>query len=136
MQIVFNLRNLFHPDSPSVENAFALRTALEALICFNQDYLRTHSVPGLYQTGVKYGRTLWWEDVPQIQYRGFGDCKSLSAWLIAEYRMTGMRADPIFRWRRNKDLSTDYHILVDTDFGLEDPSVKTGMNRVEQSQFR
>lgn len=136
MQIIFNLRNLFQPDSPSVENAAALKSALECLVAFDIDFLRTHSCPGLYRSGVKYGRTLWWEDIPQVYARTFGDCKSLSAWLIAEYRISGMTANPIFRWRRNRDGSTDYHILVESMFGVEDPSLILGMGKIENATFR
>ena len=139
MQIVFNLSGVFTASSSTLENAITLRALLEALIQTDLAYLRNHAAPKLYASRVVYGRTSEWERIPDVIRRGYGDCKSLSAWLIAEYRMQGIAAKPKFRWKRRDSFGTgvpDYHILVQTSKGLECPSRRLGMNLDESSYFR
>lgn len=139
MQICFNLSGVFTASSSTLENAIVLRALLEALTQANVAYLRNHSAPKLYNSGVVYGRTVEWERIPDVMRRGYGDCKSLSAWLIAEYRMKGQAAKPKFRWKRRDAFGTgipDFHILVLGPNGLEDPSRKLGMNRDEMSYMQ
>lgn len=135
MQITYNLPHVFAPDSPSVENAYALRALLDCLIALNLAYLRNHTAPDLYRSGVVYGRTLWWEPIPALYARGFGDCKSLSAALIAEYTKKGIPAKAVFRWINRKEGGTDFHILVQTPKGFEDPSKRLGMGKDENAHF-
>jgi hypothetical protein len=80
---------------------------------------------------VRYGRTRVWETIPALYQRGFGDCKSLTAAYIAELQKRGMQADPVFRWIRTPEGGTDFHILVQTIRGFEDPSKVLGMGSVE-----
>lgn len=138
MQIVFDLPHVFYPGSSDEDNAFALRGMLEHLIYQNQAFLRAHNVPSLYRSGVRYGRTKVWDTIPALYKKGFGDCKSLSAALIAEYRMQGRKARPVFRWVRRPDGTgvTDFHILVATDRGFEDPSKRLGMGQNENQRMR
>lgn len=135
MHITFNLPQVFHADADKVENAYALRALLDCLININIAYLRIHETPDLYHAGVKYGRTQLWESIPALYARGYGDCKSLTAALVAERRLEGFAAEPVFRFNSNVDGSTDYHILVRTNDGYEDPSKVLGMGQDENARF-
>lgn len=139
MQITYNLPHVFFQGASKVENAQVLRILLDALIRLNEAFLRNHAVPGLYQSGVVYGRTQIWETIPALYARKYGDCKSLTAALIAEYRRKGIKCEPVFRWVGAKDPDrqgeTDYHILVQTAKGFEDPSKVLGMGRNENAYF-
>lgn len=143
MQITYNLPHVFHSSSSSVENAIALRILLDSLIAFNTAYLTYHSAPELYRSGVVYGRTTWWEPLPALYKRKYGDCKSLSALRVVERRRAGFRAEPVFRFVDNDYGGTDYHILLQTDAtdfyvnneGFEDPSKVLGMGANENARF-
>ena len=136
MQITFNLPHVFHPGSSPDENAAVLKALMECLISVNVAYLKRHpSTPALYRSGTRYFRTLWWEPIPALFASKAGDCKSLTAALIAEYRLAGIPAKPVFRWVRNPNGSTDYHILVETARGFEDPSKVLGMGHDENARF-
>lgn len=133
--IPFGLSHVFQADSNPVENAEVLRLLLESLTAINRAYLRTHVVPALYQSGVVYGRTQIWDSIPDLYARGKGDCKSLTAALIAEYRNQGIKTEPVFRWVRNSQGERDYHILVQTAKGFEDPSKRLGMGQHENARY-
>lgn len=129
MRVIFELPHLYHRGSNPDENAIVLRALLECLVGVNLAFLKYHSAPALYQSGVVYQRTHEWDSIPALYSRGFGDCKSLSAALIAEYRKAGKTAVPVFRWVTNEYGDRDFHILVQTLKGYEDPSRKLGMNQ-------
>lgn len=135
MQITFNLPHVFFPGSPRDEDADALKALLDCLIQLNQDFLRKHSVPALYRSGVFYARTEIWDTIPALYSRGFGDCKSLTAALVAEYRMRGIDCRPVFRWIDGANGSKNYHILVQTREGFEDPSKVLGMGQNENQRY-
>lgn len=137
MEITFCLPHVFSPESSSVENAIVLRAALDFLIDVNVAYLRYHPyTPPLYMMGVRYGRTQIWDSIPALQARGYGDCKSLSAALIAQYRVRGIKATPAFRFMPKVGNSSDYHILVQVNNGqYEDPSKALGMGQNENRWF-
>jgi hypothetical protein len=135
MQITFDLPHVFYPGSSDEENSYVLRGLLEMLIYQNLGYLRSHNVPSLYRSGVTYGRTTIWEGIPALYKRGYGDCKSLTAALIAEYRKAGKRAVPTFRWKPRPDGYKDWHILVQTADGFEDPSKMLGMGKNENARW-
>lgn len=141
MLIRFNLPHVFYPGSDKTENALALRALMDALIQLNLVYLacekrRGGTVPRLYSSGVVYDRTLWWETIPALYARRYGDCKSLSAAYIAEKRFYDkVNALPTFRWVENLDGSVDYHILVQIGDGFEDPSKVLGMGQNENRRF-
>lgn len=82
-----------------------------------------------------YARTQVWEPIPALYKRGYGDCKSLTAALIAQYRLAGKKARPVFRFVPRPDGGTDYHILVQTERGFEDPSKVLGMGKNEVAKF-
>lgn len=136
MKITFDLPYVFQPGSPPVENAGALEALLNCLIALNSEFLRNHSVPALYKSGVVYGRTEVWDTIPALYLRRYGDCKSLSAALIAQYRTKGIEARPVFRFKTNGNGSSDFHILVQTHRGFEDPSKVMGMGKNENDYFR
>jgi hypothetical protein len=137
MDITFNIPHAFSPDSPLDENADVLRILLDCQVRLNRAYLRTHAVPALYQSGVRYGRTVIWEPIPALYARGYGDCKSLAPALIAQYLECGVDCCPVFRWTRRPDGSRelDFHILVQTAKGFEDPSRILGMGRNENAPY-
>lgn len=135
MQITFDLPHVFFPGSDSEENAYALRALLDCLISLNRAYLRNHAVPALYQSGVVYGRTQVWDTIPALYQRGFGDCKSLSAALIAQYREAGKECRPVFRWVEKRNGVKDFHILVQVGRVFEDPSKVLGMGQNENAHF-
>ncbi len=136
MQITFNLPHVFSPASTADEDADALRSLLDCLVRLNLGFLRRHPVKALYRSGVVYGRTDIWETIPALYARGFGDCKSLSAALIAEYAMQGIEAVPCFRFIKHPNGRKDYHILVQTARGFEDPSKVCGMTDDESKYFQ
>lgn len=135
MQIIHNLPEVFERGSSSARNARALKIELDCLIAHDLDYLQHHACPKLKNAGVIYGRTVWWENIPAVLERGYGDCKSLSAWRTAELRHAGLAAKPVFRWVKNPDGYRDFHILVQTEGGFEDPSKELGMGRDENVYF-
>jgi hypothetical protein len=141
MEISFNLPHVFNPKASSVDNAFALRALLDGLIQINLGFLQTHSVPELYRSGVRYGRTVIWDSIPGLYKRGYGDCKSLTCAKIAELRMKGIPCEPTFRWKKRGgngwDISqpNDFHILIQTGTGYIDPSKVLGMGANENEKF-
>lgn len=132
----FEFRKAFVPGSDPTVNAETLEALLECLIEINRIYLTYHpNTPGLYQSGVRYDRTIEWDPIPALYAKQFGDCKSLTAALIAEYRAQGRKAKPVFRFRNRGMGRTDYHILVQTAHGYEDPSKVLGMGQDENAWF-
>lgn len=138
MQITFELPHVFVPSSTEEENAYALRILLECLISLNRAFLRKHSVPPLYRSRVFYGRTDVWDPIPALYLRGYGDCKSLAAALIAEYREQGIPATPVFRFSDVNGRKL-FHILVSKTVNgqakWEDPSRALGMGADELKWF-
>jgi hypothetical protein len=107
-----------------------LKALLDCLVNINLAFLRRYpKTLGLYQSGVTYGRTLWWEPIPALYSRTKGDCKSLATALVAQYQMQGIPSQPVFRWMKNSKDNTDFHILVQTPSGFEDPSKILGMDK-------
>lgn len=150
MEITFNLPHAFEPYTTKVANAYTLQALLNCLVAINVQYLRERpNTPRLYNSGVKYGRTVIWEPIPALYLpnkrkwvgrywapigesggKQIGDCKSLSAARIAELLVSGRKARPVFRFRDkpNAEGYLDFHILVLTDKGYEeDPSRVLGM---------
>jgi hypothetical protein len=141
VQIPLGISFAFSPGSDKEVNAEVLRILLETLIEVNLVYLRSAaerglSVPHLYDSGVRYGRTESWDSLPDLYAKGRGDCKSLTPAFVAQLRHEGHRALPQFRWGiRPADGGIDYHILVITDGQngyqiAHDPSKVLGMKDV------
>ena len=146
MVIPYGISFAFQPGSDKAVNAETLRLLMDTLIKLDEIYLASARrkglvVPHLFASGVKYGRTDSWDTIPDLYLKQRGDCKSLTAALIAQIRESGGWAVPEFRWLvRPKDGGLDYHILVLTDgrqtfegyrlgnaSGMCDPSKALGM---------
>ena len=151
MLIAYSVPHLFAPGVSARENAEGLRVLLDTLVNLNGWFLQHYPVRPLYGSGVTYARTDLWETIPALYadgYHGtdnpssnfprmrgrFGDCKSLSAALIAQYLIQGKGAEPVFRFDPRSG-SNLYHILVRTAGGFEDPSVMLGMPADEAARF-
>lgn len=133
---VWNLPHVFTPTSSEDDNAYALRCLLDCLIGLNNSFIRYGGnirIPKLYESGVRYKRTQVWDTLPALYQRGYGDCKSLTAALIAQYTAQGVECAPVFRFARRPDGSgsLDFHILVQTAAAFEDPSKILGMGSNE-----
>jgi len=135
--VTFNIKNAFEKGSPSLSNAVVLRALLDGLIAANVVYLKYHTFPSLYESGVVYKRTNVWDSLPALYHRGYGDCKSLTAALVAERMTRRESAMPVFRWmpRPNEEGVKDFHILVESSYGYEDPSRRLGMGADENAYF-
>lgn len=114
--------------------ALAAKYILEATTLINQIYLKTHQVPPLYSSGVRWQNepTDWgYEDfaiIPAVMQRGWGDCDDLAPWRCAELREQGERAKIRIQWKTMNDGGKLYHIVVRRENGqIEDPSRILGM---------
>lgn len=138
--IQYNFEHVFYPGSDKTENSLVLRDMINLLVRTNIIYIRRcaergHSVPTLYRSGVTYARTIWWEPIPALYARKWGDCKSLASAMIAQWSLQGRQCLPTFRWVENADGTLDYHILVQHGNRWEDPSRKLGMGQTEVARF-
>lgn len=142
-RVTFDMPHVFHSESIPEDNASALQSLLHCLCGIDTVFCQLRGltsqggmVPPLYTSGVYYDRTQIWDTTPALYKRGFGDCKSLSAALIGEYACQGIACNPVFRWAVTPDGTTNYHILVQTPLGFEDPSKVLGMGQNENAYFR
>lgn len=126
----------FSVGSNALDDAIALNAMLEGLIEANIVYMRNKRFPSLFDTSVRYDRTKVWDSILGLIQRGYGDCKSLTAVRVAELRMMGYNAIPQFRWKRRDNGGKDFHILIDSELGYEDPSRLLGMGMDENAWFR
>lgn len=160
MEIKYNVTYAFHEGADPLVNAIYLRALLDAMVEINIGVMRNTPklFPPLYKSGVVYKRTYVWEPIPELYLpnkqpiprdepffepvgvsggaKG-GDCKSLTAALVAQYMLSGVRCQPVFRWIPRGDGSgaLDFHILVQTASGFEDPSKVLGMNEADVARF-
>lgn len=121
-----------------------IKPVLEALVTVDQLYLRTHHVPPLYRSGVRYqeeplnqaklgsGPVQRIEDfssIPAVLERGHGDCDDLAPWRCAELREAGEPAKIRVQWKKHPITGQKlFHIVVRrADGSIEDPSLKLGM---------
>lgn len=147
MLISLNFTGLaFYPGSNKLANARSLRAMMDTMVTLNRIFLEEsahglRSDPAfrkpLYKSSVVYDRTVWWEPIPALYGRGYGDCKSLTAaWIAQAAYYANMRTRPVFRFVDNPDGTIDYHILVMLANGrFEDPSKKLGMGADEVAKF-
>ena len=127
---------------PSKLLALVIREALEAVIMTNRLYLRTHQVPSLYESGIRYeeepvGQP--YEDfsaIPVVLARGWGDCDDLVSWRIAELRNAGENAKVRLKWQYDPIRGARmFHVLVRRANGqVEDPSLRLGMGKHEAAR--
>ena len=138
MRICFDLGGVFYPGASDEDNALALQALLEALVAVNRVYLRRYpKTRKLYDAGVRYGRTLVWDSVPDLLTRRYGDCKSLTAMRVAEIREASgdKAARPVFRFMVNPQTGQkDFHILIARGKDWEDPSRKLGMEQFHRAR--
>jgi hypothetical protein len=134
MKITYDLPHVFNGRASDVHNAQAVKILLDCLVNLNLSYLSYTTVPPLYSSGVRYRRGKIWLPIPSLYSQGWGDCKSLAAALVAEYRRKGIKAAPVFRFQKRADGSMLYHILVMVPDKngyekqlYEDPSRRLGM---------
>ena len=118
---------------------------LDALVKIDELYLRlTPGTPHIYKSGVRYYHYAdreEWLAIPECLHEKIADCKSLCAWLVAEYHVSGI--DPGARCcKKYSTIETDfgklllYHIQVQRSSGaIEDPSVQLGMNTDEPDGY-
>lgn len=128
---------------PSRMLGLAIKPILEALVTADQLYIRTHHVPPIYQSGIRYmeepvnvakvsGETYRIEEfaaIPAVIERGWGDCDDVSPWRVAELREHGEPAKIRIQWKKNAESGQKlYHIVVRrADGRIEDPSLLLGM---------
>jgi len=134
--VVFTVGGAFHPRASKADNATILRALLDCLIELDVICLKTcPSIPGLYQTPVYYHlmpSQAPWETNVTLFRRGYGDCKSLVAARIAELRVRGKVAIPVFRHVKD-NWGTMFHILIlHGDGRWECPSRALGMHGVQE----
>lgn len=112
-----------------------------ALVDTNVVFLSTHrNVPSLYQL-IARGDVSYKEeefgfedffDIPTILKQRHADCEDLAAWRTAEYRVAGYWADVVVTWEALEldtgDIDILFHVRTISQFGLEDPSERAGMN--------
>ena len=136
MKIPFNLPWVYRPGSSDEENAVVLRHLLECLVAIDTEYLSRHHTPLLRESGVRYGRTYEWDSVPSVLKKGVADCKSLTAWDVAERRMRGEKARAIFKVYPSRFGAPDFHIWTETPNGEIDTSAELGMGGYIRDQAR
>ncbi len=141
MLIEFDLDHVFFPGSDAVMDLQTARELVDSLVRMNLIYLTRardlgYRIPRLYQSGVRYQQVDQWAPIPTLYRRGVGDCKNLTAALVAERRFYDkVDAIPAFRWVENADRTIDYHILEQEGAEFNDPSLKLGMNSEEVARF-
>lgn len=122
----------------------AIKPLLESLVLVDQIFLRTHRVPLLYKSGVRYmeeplnqaklgqgepQRVEEFAAIPAVLERGWGDCDDLAPWRCAELREHGEPAKIRIQWKRHPTTGQKlFHIIVRrADGSIEDPSRLLGM---------
>lgn len=114
--------------------------ALETLVSINLWQLRQNRYPQLYESGIYYKTTppaVEWHDIPSLLRDGFGDCKDLVAYRVAELRHRGIQCKPCIKWKfinykypdgRGTQPVLLIHVMVLYPNGkIEDPSRILGM---------
>lgn len=128
MEIAFRVSGVFHPSASDEDNARVLQGFMEALIEANAVYLRRHpNTPWILNSGLRYARTETWDSIPDLLARRVGDCKSLTAMHVAQLRLGGRKARPVFRFSFTPRGSKDFHILTLTEGKYIDTSRILGM---------
>lgn len=111
--------------------ARAVRAALETVALVNYAFLTQHECPPLLDSDVVYGEeppgVEEFVDVPVVRSRGWGDCAHLSAWRVAELRISGEPAAFAIEWV-DEPHGRVFHVMVRRGNGdIEDTSALLGM---------
>jgi hypothetical protein len=118
--------------------------ALQTLVAINLWQLRQKKYPLLYRSGIFYKTkppAVEWHDIPTLLKLGYGDCKDLAAYRVAEVKhYTGIEAKPCIKHKFIDYPMVDnhgnaytqpillIHVLVQYPNGrIEDPSKILGM---------
>lgn len=118
--------------------------ALETLTAINKWQLRQKDYPLLYKSGIYYKTkppAVEWHDIPTLLKWGYGDCKDLVAYRVAELdHYFGIKTVPCIKWKfLNYKLYDEdglpynqpillVHVMVMYPNGMiEDPSKILGM---------
>ena len=109
---------------------------VNALVATNVAYLALYpnTIP-LYQSGVYYREEKMGQedffDIPTVLFQGYADCEDLAAWRCAEYLSVGEMAYVVVTWEaiehNSGDIDILFHVRVQSQYGLEDPSEILGM---------
>jgi hypothetical protein len=122
----------FDDDLPPEVMAHLITAWVDVLAKTNLVYLQRYpyTVP-LYESDIYYKMERIGEedffDIPTILAQGFADCEDLAAWRIAEFWFEGYAASPLVTWTVFDNGDIEFHVQVQTQFGIEDPSVEKGM---------
>lgn len=141
MLIGFDLSHVFYPGSDAVMDLQTALAMVEFLVEANRIVLTRarelgYRIPRLRESGVRYREVDLWAPIPRLYQLQFGDCKNLTAADVAERRFYDrVDAVPNFRWVKNADGTTDYHILTQTGNTFKDTSLELGMNADEAARF-
>lgn len=102
--------------------------AIEGLARLDEEILSVADFPPLYESGVRYRKESpdTWRHVDDLLATGWGDCEDLSAWRVAELRVSGVDPDAhVYVYRSGP---RRYHAVVARGDGtIEDPSLRLGM---------
>lgn len=103
--------------------------AIEGLARLDEEILSIADFPPLYKSGVRYRKESpdTWRHVDDVFSSGWGDCEDLSAWRVAELRVSGVDPDAhVYVYRSGP---RRYHAVVARGDGtIEDPSLRLGMH--------
>lgn len=113
--------------------------SLQTLVAINLWQLRQKDYPRLYASGIYYKSeppAVEWHDIPSLLKLGYGDCKDLAAYRIAELEhYYGIVCKPCIKWKFINYPMKGYsqrilliHVMVLWPNGtIEDPSRILGM---------
>lgn len=113
--------------------------SLETLTFINLWQLRQREYPLLYESGIYYKTeppAVEWHDIPTLLRLGYGDCKDLAAYRVAELRHRGVQCKPCIKYKYvdykypngKKQPVLLIHVMVQfPDGSIEDPSKILGM---------
>jgi hypothetical protein len=107
---------------------------LQALLAIDCAWLSEHPAPPLYDSGIVYraeARGSKYRDICAVLIAGAGDCEDLACWRAAELIVRdGVDAYPVPYVAESRRDRLLLHVVVQTPWGIEDPSELLGMSSV------
>lgn len=124
--------SLFQHSKDRDRSQECLVILMDALAKVNVTFLRVNpDTPPLYLAPIRYHfdprEPDPWQDIPSTLAKGYGDCEDLACWRMAEYRVKGIDARPLIRWKRREGKYVYHALLRLPDGRTEDPSIAMGM---------